>query len=133
MIAGPGIEGGTKSDALVYLPSIYPTTCEIAGLQVPETVDFPSIKGIIDGNEEKVHDAIFGCYRHFQRMVRTDKYKMILYPHVGEQQLFDIENDPEEMVNLIENDEYAAVKVEMFNLLLAQQKEVGDTLTITLQ
>jgi choline-sulfatase len=132
MIAGPGIEGGTKSDALVYLPSIFPTTCEIAGLPVPETVDFPSLKSIIDGEKEKVHDAIFGCYRHFQRMIRTDQYKMIMYPHIGMQQLFDLEKDPGEMVNLIDDSEYQTVKQDLFKRFLELQQEVGDTLQVKL-
>ncbi|MCK5700743.1 MAG: sulfatase-like hydrolase/transferase, partial [Cyclobacteriaceae bacterium] len=130
---GPGLQAGVNIDALVYLPSIYPTTCEMAGITVPQTVDFPSLNGIIDGKEEVVHDAIFGNYRHFQRMVRTEKYKLILYPHIGKQQLFDLENDPEEMVNLFENSDNKEIANELFNKLLELQKEVGDTLQIDLK
>ncbi len=131
-IAGPGINPGNQSDALVYLQSLYATTCEMAGLEIPETVDFPSLKGILDGKEEKVHDAIFGNYRHFQRMVRTDKHKLILYPHNDNQQLFDLEKDPHEMVNVINDVEYSEVKTEMYKKLLALQTEVGDTLKVSL-
>lgn len=131
-ISGPGISEGAKSDALIYLQSIYATTCDLAGVKVPETVDFPSLKGILDGKEEKVHDAIFGNYRHFQRMVRTEKHKLILYPHIGVSQLFDIENDPEEMVNLIDNEQYNDIKNELYNKFLSLQKEVGDTLKVSL-
>jgi len=53
----------------VYLPSIYPTTCDLAGLEVPETVDFPTLKGILDGKVDRVHEAIFGNYRHFLILV----------------------------------------------------------------
>lgn len=131
-ISGPGINPGTKSDALVYLQSIYATTCELAGLPVPQTVDFPSLKGILDGKEDNVHEAIFGNYRHFQRMVRTDKYKLILYPHIGKKQLFDLENDSEEKVNLFDDGNYIEIGNELFNKLLELQKEIGDTLHITL-
>ena len=95
-ISGPGIKAGSQSDALIYMQSIFATTCDIAGIEAPETVDFPSLKGIIDGKTDKVHDAVFGNYRHFQRMVRTEKHKMILYPHNGNQQLFDIEKEVRE-------------------------------------
>lgn len=132
-ISGPGINAGNQSDALVYLQSIYATTCEMAGLEIPETVDFPSLKGILDGKEEKVHDAIFGNYRHYQRMVRTDTHKLILYPHNGNQQLFDLENDPEEMVNVIDDDNYKSVKSELYTKLLALQEEVGDTLKVSIR
>ena len=132
-ISGPDIAPGQQSNALVYLQSIFATTCEMAGLPIPETVDFPSLKGILDGKVDKVHDAIFGNYRHFQRMVRNDKYKMILYPHNGERQLFDLENDPDEMVDLFEDNNYDAVKKELYAKFLALQKEVGDTLQVSLQ
>ncbi len=131
-ILGPGLKPGTSHDALIYLQSIYPTTCDLAGLKIPETVDFPSLKGILDGTEEKVQDVIFGNYRHFQRMARTDKYKLILYPHNGHQQLFDIENDPQEMVNLIDSEKYESVKKDMFQKLLDLQGEVGDTLQVSI-
>ncbi|MDN5216852.1 sulfatase-like hydrolase/transferase [Fulvivirgaceae bacterium BMA12] len=132
IISGPGLERGVRKDALMYLQSIYPTTCELAGLAIPETVDFPSLKPVLEGKEEKVHDAIFGNYRHFQRMVRTDKHKLIVYPHNGHQQLFDLEKDPEEMVNLIDDKAYDEVKNELYTKLLTLQKEVGDTLRVSL-
>jgi choline-sulfatase len=132
VIKGPGIEPGAKSDALVYLQSMFATTCDYAGISVPETVDFPSLKGLIEGQQESVHDAIFGNYRDFQRMIRTDKYKLIIYPHIEYAQLFDIQKDPEELVNLIDKEEYAPVKQELFNSLKELQREVGDTLQIEL-
>lgn len=131
-ISGPGIAAGKQSEALVYLQSIYATTCQMAGLQIPETVDFPSLTGILDGKQDKVHDAIFGNYRHFQRMVRTEKHKMILYPHNGNQQLFDLEKDPQEMVNVIEDKKYKKIKKELYSRLLELQQEVGDTLKVSL-
>jgi arylsulfatase A-like enzyme len=132
-IAGPAIKAGTQTDALIYMQSVFATTCDLAGIEVPEIVDFPSLKGILDGKEEKVYDAVFGSYRHFQRMVRTEKHKMILYPHNGNQQLFDIEEDPKEMTNLINDEKYAGVKDKLYAKLLALQKEVGDTLTIRIR
>ena len=132
IIAGPGIPQGKKSDALVYLPSIYPTTCEMAGLEVPASVQYKSLNGVIEGKETKVNDAIFGSYRNFQRMVRTEKYKLIVYPHIGKQQLFDMENDPYEMNNLIDNKKFEKVKKELHKRLVELQAEKGDTLKLAL-
>lgn len=132
VIAGPGLKGGQIIDDLVYLPCIYPTTCELAGLDVPETVDFKSLNGLISGKESNIYDAVFGAYRHFQRMVRTEKYKLIVYPHIDKQQLFDIENDPYEVVDLIEDEKLANVKKELQQKLLDLQVEVHDTLVLSL-
>ena len=61
---------------------------------------------LLSGKIESVHDAMFGFYMDFQRMVRTDRYKLIRYPHNGEVQLFDLKNDPWEKYDLAENPTY---------------------------
>ena len=132
-ISGPGITAGKQSDAMIYMQSVFATTCELAGIEAPATVDFPSLKGVIEGKEEKVHDAVMGSYRNLQRMVRTDTHKLILYPHNGMQQLFDLTKDPREMVNIIDDAANENLKNEMFAKLLALQKEVGDTLSLSIK
>ncbi len=42
VMCGPGIEAGRKIDALVYLQSLFATTCEMARVETPDTVQFPS-------------------------------------------------------------------------------------------
>ena len=107
ILCGPGIEAGRKNDAMVYLPSLFATTCEMAGIDTPETVQFPSLVPLLTGEKSKLHDSIYCAYRHFQRMVRTERYKLIRYPHVGEVQLFDLQDDPWEMNDLAEDPQYA--------------------------
>jgi arylsulfatase A-like enzyme len=132
IVSGPGLEAGKIIDDLVYLPCIYPTTCELAGIDIPETVDFKSLNGLISGKEKNIYDAVFGSYRHLQRMVRTEKHKLIVYPHNGIQQLFDIEKDPKEMNNLIDDKNYESVKKDLYKKLLELQIETGDTLKLAL-
>nr|WP_299381103.1 sulfatase-like hydrolase/transferase [Allomuricauda sp.] len=132
IIAGPGLEAGRVEDALVYLPCVFPTTYDLAGLDIPETVDFKSLNSILQKEESEGYENIFGAYKNLQRMVRTDKHKLIVYPHNGMQQLFDIEKDPEEMNNLINDPNYQSVKQEMYQRLKEQQQETGDTLKLEL-
>ncbi len=99
---GPGIPQGQRVDALVYLQSAFATTCEMAGIPVPDTVQFPSLVPLITGEQSKLYDSIYGAYREYQRMVRTERYKLIRYPHVGAVQLFDLKTDPWELYNLAE-------------------------------
>ncbi|MEN8248294.1 MAG: sulfatase-like hydrolase/transferase, partial [Bacteroidota bacterium] len=47
IIKGPGLEAGEKSDEMVYLQSMYATTCELAGIQIPETVEYKSLKDLM--------------------------------------------------------------------------------------
>ena len=132
IVAGPGLDGGRVEDALVYLPCVFPTTYDLAGLEVPETVDFMSLNNILQQKEKQGYNNIFGAYKNLQRMVRTDKHKLIVYPHNGVQQLFDIEQDPEEMHNQIDNPKYQPVKEALYKKLQELQKETGDTLKLAL-
>lgn len=130
VLAGPNIEGGTSSDALVYLQSIYPTTCDLAGIPTPATVEFKSLMPLIEQSSQQSYDAIFGSYKHFQRMVRTKDYKLILYPEEEQVQLFDMQSDPDELNNLAAQAAYQDTMAALFGRLRTLQQEVGDTLTL---
>ncbi len=130
VISGPGIERGARIDAQVYLQSMFATTCQIAGVAVPPTVEFPSLLPLLRGEKRKLHDAVFGSYKSFQRMIRTRDYKLIVYPAAGRVQLFDIKNDPLEMTNLADDPKYASKVKQLTARLKKLQKEVGDTLDI---
>ncbi len=131
MIAGPKLEAGKKVDAKIYMQSIYATTCELANIEVPKTVQFKSIKDLLTGKTDKGEDAIFGCYKQHQRMVRTDKYKLIAYPKANKLQLFDIVNDPNEVKNLANDPKFLGKKVEMFIKLVTKQNELGDDVDLS--
>jgi len=107
VFCGPGIEADRKIDAMVYLQSAFATTCEMALVEAPETVQFPSLVPLLTGRKQELYDSVYGAYRNFQRMVRTERYKLIRYPHVNEVQLFDLKRDPWETKDLAENPRYA--------------------------
>jgi len=129
VISGPGINRG-KNEALIYLQSLFATTCELAGIPVPESVDFPSLNPLINGETEAGHEYIYGSYRNFQRMVRNEQYKLILYPHIEKVQFFDVINDPFEMNDLSDQPEQKGLMDSCFAALVKLQQSVGDTLTL---
>jgi len=128
IICGPGMEAGLQRNDQVYLQSAFATTCELAGLPVPETVEFPSLKEMAENKIKHQENEIYGAYKDLQRMIRTDEYKLIVYPKVGKMQLFSMEQDPKEMNNLINQPAYAKVKKEMMDKLEKKRKELGDQL-----
>ena len=65
LVAGPGIPRGKRVDAMVYQHSMFATTCELAGVPVPKTVEFPSLVDLLKGKESEKHDAVFSFYRNF--------------------------------------------------------------------
>ena len=132
LIAGPGIAAGRRVDELVYQHSMYATTCELAGIPIPSTVQFPSLAPLLRGGDQPLHAAVFSYYRDFQRAVRTRTHKLIVYPQVRKIQLFDIEKDPWEMHDLSGDPSSAGIRSELIQRLGQLQRELGDKLSLNL-
>ncbi len=79
-----------------------------------------------------MHDAVFCYYRDFQRSVRTQQYKLIVYPKIGRVQLFDVAADPWEMHDLVDDPSHAGVKSTLLARLRSFQAELGDHLDLKL-
>jgi len=106
IVKGPNIPAGKTATGMFYLNSVFPTAAELAGLEIPTSVDAPSIVPLIKGEKDVAYETIYGAYRHFQRMVRSQEYKLIYYPMIKRTQLFDMKADPLEMHDLSEKAEY---------------------------
>jgi len=128
LVAGPGIPPGKVIDTPVYLQDIMPTSLEIAGMEVPDCIDFRSLMPLIRGERKQQYDAIYGAYLGLQRMVRQGDYKLIYYPRIEKSLLFNLKDDPQEMVNLAEQAGYADKVEEMQQLLRRLQGDMGDDL-----
>ncbi len=130
IIKGPRMEKGKNIDALVYMQNIYATTCELAGVDVPESVEYPSVIPMINGDVQNGEEFIFGAYKDLQRMIRSKEYKLIVYPKVGEEQLFHLTKDPKEITNLAKDPEYKEIKADLYLALKIKQEELGDYLKL---
>jgi arylsulfatase A-like enzyme len=129
IVSGPGVPEGESAPGMFYLNSVFPTAAEMAGLEIPETVEAPSIVPLISGDKEVAFDSVYGSYRHFQRMVRTLDYKLIYYPMIERTQLFDLRNDPGEMNDLSEDPDQAERIAAMMQELERWKDVVGDPQT----
>lgn len=128
LITGPGIPAGEIRKTPCYLRDMYPTVCELAGIAVPKSVQGRSLVPAIRDPNVRIYDEVFGHFRDVQRMIRTDKWKLVHYPKIGRYQLFDLENDPLEMEDMIGRPCYATVFADLRTKLEAWQKEAGDPL-----
>jgi arylsulfatase A-like enzyme len=126
VLSGPGVPKGGRSDALCYLFDLFPTVCALAEVPVPGSVEGRSLRGILEGKEPKVRDAIFTAYRDVQRAVRTDRWKLIRYPKIGKVQLFDLAADPDELRDLSADPAHAARLAELSALLAEEQRRWGE-------
>ncbi len=84
-------------DRIVGLQDVMPTLLDLAGIQVPETVEGRSM---ISGARRDFLYGEFGEEKHSSRMIRAGKFKLIWYPAGNVFQLFDLEADPKEMRDL---------------------------------
>jgi choline-sulfatase len=128
LISGPGVPRGRRVSQMVYQHSLFATTCELAGVAVPKSVEFPSLADLLGAGGGAKHDAMFCYYRHFQRAVHTPEHKLIVYPEARVTQLFDLVRDPWETNNLADRKETAALKRDLLERLRRFQKELDDDL-----
>ncbi len=131
MVAGPGVPTGRREKMEVYLQDIMPTAIEYAGGEVPEWVEFNSLKPIIEGENRVQYPEIYGAYMDLQRMIRVNDYKLIVYPKAEVIKLFDLVSDPSEMHNLAAATSQQERIRSMFGKLEELQVEMEDTLDLS--
>ncbi len=128
ILRGPGIAKSSRCDAQVYLRDLYPTTCEAAGVSVPSSVEGKSFWHVLRGEAKSIHPFTVGYFRDSQRMIRTDRWKLIEYPQVNRVQLFDLAADPDERNDLSGDPSQHTIVIDLRDKLHAWLAEHGDPL-----
>lgn len=123
--AGPGIPKDQKRDGMVYTFDIFPTLCDLNQLATPKSVEGKSMLKLMTGEQVKGRDSLYFNFKHLQRSVRKNHWKLICYPQVNQMQLFDLKADTDEMKNLADMPEHAKRIEELKALILAWEKELG--------
>lgn len=126
VISGPGINSDVKSDALVSLLDIFPTLCELTGSPKPNFLDGESLAPILKGDAYKVRDAVLTAYNSEQRAVRNNRWKLHYFMAENVYELYDLQNDPRELVNLIDSAELADTVLMMKQLLSTERAKFND-------
>ncbi len=128
----PEIKPGS-SDRLVELLDIYPTLCELAGLETPSHLHGSSIVPLLKDHDrpwreaaisqyyktEKAIEIVDGqeksvSYRCLGTSVRTDRFRFTRWKRVeggqvAAEELVDLERDPHSTVNVVDEPEYADI------------------------
>lgn len=106
---------GTKEKKLVQLGDIMPTLLELCGLPVPDTAEGISLMS------DQEHPYLYGEVGEGEkatRMIRWKTYKLIYYPCGNKFQLFDLDRDPDETHDYINETEYEKIAKQMKNYLI---------------
>ncbi len=131
IVVGPKVPKNKKIDTDVYLQDIMASALDIAGVKKPDFVDFNSFMPIIFGERKSsYYDAIYGAYINFQRMIRKDGFKLIIYPKVPIVRLYNLNDDPDEMVDLAQDLKYQAKIKILFADFEKLQVKMKDTLNL---
>lgn len=128
ILSGPGVPRGEKRDAFVYLLDIYPTLCELVGIEIPESVEGKSLVPALKDPEQKIRKSLFFAYEEFQRSVRTRRFKLIEYVVRGRRhsQLFDLDSDPWETQNLVASVDHRQTLQQLQEELICWSEEWDD-------
>jgi len=131
IITGKGIKKGYQTNVFIYLQDVMATSLELAQAPKPKNLDYKSILPLASGKTSKSnYKNIYGAYLNKQRMIRTKKHKMILYPSINKVRLYDLQNDPNEMIDIAENASSKPIIKKLFKKFLQLQKQTKDPLSI---
>ncbi|MDF1799392.1 MAG: sulfatase-like hydrolase/transferase [Planctomycetota bacterium] len=140
VLRGPGIEPGS-SQALCYVHDLFPTLCDLVGIDTPDTVTARSLAPIIAGGADAVRDHLLLSYRTSARhnddtsylgAIVTPRWKYLRSLHERDAvtsdvtRLFDLENDPWEITDHATEEAQAARVATLAELLDAELAAVGD-------
>ncbi len=75
---------GAAVDALVSQIDLFPTLCELTGLNRPDWLEGHSLLPLLEGSREKIRDSLFAEVTYHasyepMRCIRTERYKYIKY------------------------------------------------------
>jgi arylsulfatase A-like enzyme len=128
ILAGPGIPKGQRRDQLCYLYDMYPTLCERAGIEVPDTVQYRSLGPVIDdaGAEHRGH--LYFAFMQWHRALRDERHKLIEYGVDGRRhtQLFDLRDDPAETRNLAGEEAMKPTLARLRARLIRESRRLGE-------
>ena len=137
IIRWPGtVEAGGARSAIVQNVDFAPTILDVAGAEIPADMHGKSMVPLFASDDEDFRDAAYNHYyeypgihaakRHYG--IRTQRYKLIHFYHdVDEWELYDLENDPNEMQSVYDDPGYAEVRGKMIALLAEVQARYGDS------
>lgn len=126
----PGSPAGQVRTEFVSLLDCTATILELAGIDPAPAVDSRSLVRLAAGEEVEWDDDIVCEFHghHFpypQRMLRNDRYKLIVNPD-SVNELYDLHIDPDELQNAYEHPEMGGIRGSMMQRLYRVLRDRGD-------
>ena len=128
LVRWPGkVKPESTSNALVQNIDFAPTILDLAGIKVPGPMQGVSLKTLLTTGSSVMPKRKYLYYHYYEYgadhtviphvALRSDRYKIIYFYTVDEWEFYDLNKDPGEQKNLINNSSYKAEIREMRNML----------------
>lgn len=123
--SGPGISKGQSVDATVSLIDMFPTFVETCGLAEDPGLEGVSLASVLkDPSSATDRDVLVPWLQPNAFAIINQDWRYIHYQD-GSEELYDLNNDPNEWHNLAENPEFAAIKAELKSSAPEEQAPAG--------
>jgi arylsulfatase A-like enzyme len=113
-----GSANGVATANITSLLDIYPTLIDLCGLPERSDLDGRSLRSILEDPLEEVARPVITTYDYGSYSVRYGNWHYIRYIDDSEE-LYNLQEDPEEWYNLASNEEFSATKSELVAFLPA--------------
>ncbi|WP_321281760.1 sulfatase [Marinifilum fragile] len=120
IVKAPGMKGGHETNSLVELIDLYPSFCDLTGIDAPDHLEGKSFVPVLKNPKKKWKEVVYskmgdGWTAITQQYIYTEwKNKK---GETTERMLFDHKNDPEENVNVVDQVKMKKVVAKMSKLL----------------
>jgi len=130
------IKPGTSNNKLVQNLDFAPTLLDYAGVEAPEEMQGVSFRNLVAGKTDEWRDAVYYTYYEYPSVhmvkrhygVATDRYKLMhFYYDIDEWEMYDLQEDPNEMNSVYGDPEYAEVQEMMHQKLTELRDYYGDS------
>jgi arylsulfatase A-like enzyme len=126
----PGAPAGQVRSEFVSLLDCTATILELAGIDPAPAVDSRSLVPLVEGRQvDWAPDIVCEFHGHHfpypQRMLREDRYKLVVNPD-STNELYDLQDDPDELLNVYHHPEMAPVRTRLMRRLYGQLRDRGD-------
>ncbi len=137
IVRHPNTAGGQVCPHPTSHIDVVPTVMEHLGVSLPEILEGSSMLPAIASPEVRINDKIFMEFGRYEidhdgfggfqpiRACFDGRYKLSINLMTSDE-LYDMENDPQELCNLITNSEHTAVRNKLHDAILAWMNETRD-------
>jgi arylsulfatase A-like enzyme len=130
------IKAGSECNELVQNLDFAPTFLDYAEVDIPSDIQGESFRKLVAGEINDWRECIYYTYyefpseHHVKRHygISNKRYKLIhFYYDIDKWELFDLEKDPSEMINVYDDPKYAKIREEMHKKLKETEAKYGDS------